>query len=176
MKFYELAEQYNTVRAMLDSGVASTEDAQDYDYEQALRDTLDGIGGELEDKAADIAVLIKEMTAEAAALREEELNLAERRKAKENRVKWLTQYLADNMQAAGLAKVDRPRATLSFRKSKGVKIDDEEGFILWAEEAGQSRFLNVKTTVNKTAIRDALKAGDELPGAVIEERQSLLIK
>lgn len=176
MKFYELAEQYNTVRAMLDSGVAFTEDAQDYDYEQALRDTLDGIGGELEDKAADIAVLIKEMNAEAAALREEELNLAERRKAKENRVKWLTQYLADNMQAAGLAKVDRPRATLSFRKSKGVKIDDEEGFILWAEEAGQSRFLNVKTTVNKTAIRDALKAGDELPGAVIEERQSLQIK
>lgn len=176
MKFYELAEQYNTVRAMLDSGVALTEDAQDYDYEQALRDTLDGIGGELEDKAADIAVLIKEMNAEAAALREEELNLAERRKAKENRVKWLTQYLADNMQAAGLAKVDRPRATLSFRKSKGVKIDDEEGFILWAEEAGQSRFLNVKTTVNKTAIRDALKAGEKLPCAVLEERQSLQIK
>lgn len=176
MKFYELAEQYNTVRAMLDSGVAFTEDAQDYDYEQALRDTLDGIGGELEDKAADIAVLIKEMNAEAAALREEEYNLAERRRAKENRVKWLTQYLADNMQAAGLAKVDRPRATLSFRKSKGVKIDDEEGFILWAEEAGQIRFLNVKTTVNKTAIRDALKAGDELPGAVLEERQSLQIK
>lgn len=176
MKFYELAEQYNTVRAMLDSGVAFTEDAQDYDYEQALRDTLDGIGGELEDKAADIAVIIKEMTAEAAALREEEYNLAERRKAKENRVKWLTQYLADNMQAAGLAKVDRPRATLSFRKSKGVRIDDEEGFILWAEQAGQDRFLNVKTTVNKTAIRDALKAGDELPGAVIEERQSLQIK
>ena len=176
MKFYELAEQYNEVRAMLDSGVAFTEDVQDYDYEQALRDTLDGIGGELEDKAADIAVIIKEMNAEAAALREEELNLAERRKAKENRVKWLTQYLADNMQAAGLAKVDRPRATLSFRKSKGVKINDEEGFILWAEEAGQSRFLNVKTTVNKTAIRDALKAGDELPGAVLEERQSLQIK
>ena len=176
MKFYELAEQYNTVRAMLDSGVAFTEDAQDYDYEQALRDTLDGIGGELEDKAADIAVLIKEMTAEAAALREEELNLAERRKAKENRVKWLTQDLTDTVQAAGLAKVDRPRATLSFRKSKGVKIDDEEGFILWAEEAGQSRFLNMKTTVNKTAIRDALKAGDELPGAVLEERQSLQIK
>lgn len=176
MKFYELAEQYNTVRAMLDSGAAFTEDAQDYDYEQALRDTLDGIGGELEDKAADIAVLIKEMNAEAAALREEELNLAERRKAKENRVKWLTQYLADNMQAAGLAKVDRPRATLSFRKSKGVKIDDEEGFILWAEEARQDRFLNVKTTVNKTAIRDALKAGEKLPGAVIEERQSLQIK
>ncbi len=176
MKFYELAEQYNTVRAMLDSGVALTEDAQDYDYEQALRDTLDGIGGELEDKAADIAVIIKEMNAEAAALREEEYNLAERRRAKESRVKWLTQYLADNMQAAGLVKVDRPRATLSFRKSKGVKIDDEEGFILWAEEAGQSRFLNVKTTVNKTAIRDALKAGDELPGAVLEERQSLQIK
>lgn len=176
MKFYELAEQYNEVRAMLDSGVAFTEDAQDYDYEQALRDTLDGIGGELEDKAADIAVLIKEMNAEAAALKEEEYNLAERRRAKEGRVKWLTQYLADNMQAAGLAKVDKPRATLSFRKSKGVKIDDEEGFILWAEKAGQSRFLNVKTTVNKTAIRDALKAGDELPGAVIEERQSLQIK
>ena len=144
MKFYELAEQYNEVRAMLDSGVASTEDAQDYDYEQALR--------------------------------EEELNLAERRKAKENRVRWLTQYLTDNLQAAGLAKVDKPRATLSFRKSKGVRIDDEESFILWAEEAGQGRFLNVKTTVNKTAIRDALKAGDELPGAVIEERQSLQIK
>lgn len=176
MKFYELAEQYNTVRAMLDSGATVTEDAQDYDYEQALRDTLDGIGGELEDKAADIAVIIKEMSAEAAALREEEYNLAERRRAKENRVRWLTQYLADNMQAAGLAKVDKPRATLSFRKSKGVRIDDEEGFILWAEEAGQSRFLNVKTTVNKTAIRDALKAGDELPGAVIEERQSLQIK
>lgn len=177
MKFYELAEQYNTVRAMLDSGVALTEDAQDYDYEQALRDTLDGIGGELEDKAADIAVIIKEMNAEAAALREEELNLAERRKAKENRVKWLTQYLADNMQAAGLAKVDRPRATLSFRKSKAVRIDDEEGFILWAEKSEQRRFfLNVKTTVDKTAVRDALKAGEELPGAVLEERQSLQIK
>ena len=176
MKFYELAEQYNTVRAMLDSGATFTEDAQDCDYEQALRDTLDGIGGELEDKAADIAVLVKEMNAEAAALKEEEYNLAERRRAKENRVKWLTQYLTDNMQAAGLAKVDKPRATLSFRKSKGVKIDDEEGFILWAEQAGQDRFLNVKTTVNKTAIRDALKAGDELPGAVIEERQSLQIK
>lgn len=176
MKFYELAEQYNTVRAMLDSGAAFTEDAQDYDYEQALRDTLDGIGGELEDKAADIAVLIKEMNAEAAALKEEEYNLAERRKAKENRVKWLTQYLADNMQAAGLAKVDRPRATLSFRKSKGVKIYDEESFVSWAEKTGHSSLLNVKTTASISRIRDALKAGEELPGVVLEERQSLQIK
>lgn len=58
--------------------------------------------------------------------------------------------------------------TLSYRKSEGVRIDDEKRL--------PESYLRVKTDVDKAAIRADLKAGKEIPGASLETRQNLSIR
>ena len=76
--------------------------------------------------------------------------------------------LLDALHATG--KVKTARVTVSIRTTKAVEI--AEGADL------PEAYTTVKTTVspNKTAIKDALSAGIEVPGCHIEERESVQIR
>ena len=60
---------------------------------QAWFDTLDGIEEDFEEKAENIAALIKSLKAETESLKAEEAALSKRRKVKENQKKYLETYL-----------------------------------------------------------------------------------
>lgn len=69
---YELTEQYLAVRDMLFD--------EDVD-EQVINDTLESIEGAIEVKADNYAKIIREMSATAAVIKQEEARLAARRKS-----------------------------------------------------------------------------------------------
>jgi hypothetical protein len=71
--------------------IDTEEDAED--IEQAWFDTLEGIEGEFECKAESVAQYIKELNAEAEAIKAEEKKLSARRKAKENAAIRMKDYL-----------------------------------------------------------------------------------
>lgn len=167
MKLYELTEQYNNLMEAIENGEIP---------EEAISDTLESITGELEDKLESIACVIKNLKAEAEMLRNEEKALAERRQAKERSIESIKDYLENQMIKAHITKLDKPKASISFRTSKAVEISDEAEFLEWAEENNRDDLLSYKVSIAKAAIKQSLETGAEIPFATIVERKSASIK
>ena len=147
------------------------------EMQQAWFDTLDGMEQELVCKAENVAVYIKAMEAEAKSLKAEEDKLKVRRQAKENAAKRMREYLMGCMKQANISKIDEPRAIISLRNNpESVEISDENDFISWANE-DHDEYLRYKAPeINKTAVKNALKSGAEIPFAALTRSQSLTIK
>lgn len=139
---------------------------------QTVADTLEGIAGDLEVKAQSVAMMVRALEADAAAVSQWAKDANARAKAIELRAETLRDYIASNMQACGITKIDGPGVTLSFRKSTAVVID-EPGLIP-AEFMKQPE--PPPPAPSKSLIGEALKAGREVPGAHAETRQNLQIK
>ena len=146
------------------------------EMQQAWFDTLDSMEQELARKAENVAVYIKNMESEAKTLKAEEDKLKARRQAKENAAKRMREYLMDCMKQANISKIDEPRAVISLRNNpESVEISDETEFIGWA--ADHDEYLRYKAPeINKTAVKNALKSGVEIPFAALTRSQSLTIK
>ena len=168
MKLYELAHDYENLMAAIENGDVP---------EEAIFDTLESITTLLDEKADNIACWIKQLTAEAEAIKAEEDKLKARRTAKLNRAERLTNYLAECLTNAGRTKIETARNVISFRKNPPkVVIDNEAGFVEWAQTHADG-FLNYgKPTINKTAIKDYIASGGQLDGVRIESSQNLAIK
>lgn len=165
MKLYELAEQYNALLEM--------DDLPD----DALADTLEAIGGEFEDKADGIACMIKEAKAASAAIKAEIDALDARRKAKDSLARRLSDYLLQQMQAVGRQKIETARNCVTVaKKAPSLKIDDENAFIVWAA-LDHDEYIKYKSPeIDKTAVRDAIKGGKDIPGARLEGGYRLAVK
>ena len=105
-KLYELTTGYKNIEYLIEMGESTEE----------LEAVLNSIGGEIEDKAENIAKIIKNNEADIKAFKEEEKRIAERRKTLENDVKRLKEYLYNNMKLTGKTKFKR--GTFSFNIAK----------------------------------------------------------
>jgi hypothetical protein len=140
--------------------------------EQTILDTLEGAAGELEAKAEAVACFSHGLDAMAAAIKAREGELKARRESVEKRAQSLREYLSRTLQACGIEKIERPGASISFRKSTAVVIN-EPGLI----PAEYMRHPEPPPPApDKKAIVDALKAGKEVPGAHLDTRKYLQIK
>lgn len=139
---------------------------------QTITDTLESLSGDLETKATNTALFARSLDADAAAVKQWAKDATERAKAIEARADRLRAYLAANLEAVGIEKVEGPGVSISFRKSSAVVIDGEDLI--------PTEFMRQKPAPapepDKTAIAAAIKAGQEVPGAHIEHRRSLQIK
>lgn len=107
---YELTADYKTV---LDMAFDTEIDPQ------AIADTLESIAAEIEVKAENTAIIMKELEAEAAKLKAEEQRLNARRKVYENRVANLKQGLFDAMKTTGKEKFKTTLFSFSIAKNGG---------------------------------------------------------
>ena len=165
MSLYTLALDYERFIAAIEDGEIP---------EEAILDTLEAMEGEIDDKIDNVACAVKNMLAEAAAIKEEENRLAERRKAKERRAKSITEYLSNMMLLLGKKKYESARNKISFRTSKPVRLTDEAAFIEWARENAPEA-VTVTYKPSLTAIKE-LVATANVPYAVIEEKANIQIK
>lgn len=107
---YELTADWAAVLAM----------AQDPDVDpQAIADTLEAIGGAIEDKAENTAIVMKELEAEAAKLKAEEQRLKDRRTKVENNIMDIKQRLFDAMKMTGKEKFKTELFSFSIAKNGG---------------------------------------------------------
>lgn len=107
---YELTADYKTV---LDMAFDTEIDPQ------AIADTLESIAAEIEVKAENTVIIMKELEAEAAKLKAEEQRLNARRKVYENRVANLKQGLFDTMKTTGKEKFKTTLFSFSIAKNGG---------------------------------------------------------
>lgn len=125
---------------------------------------------ERNDKLEGCALYIKNLEADAAAMKAEEAKLAERRRVLENRAERMRDYVARSMLTFGDPKLETARVSLSFRKSDALVIAD-------GAEIPEAYVVTKTTTApDKAALKKALKAGEVIPGVTIETRQNLQVK
>lgn len=158
-----------------------------YEIDQKMQNLVDPETGELmdyeafaqlqmdrEQKIENMALWVKDLSAEAKAIKEEEDNLKERRKAMENRAERLKAYLSI---ALGGEKFQTPRCAVTFRKTTAVQIDDQEKLVRWLEQNGYDDCVKYKEPeVSKTELGKLLKAGTPVPFAYIKDGQSVGVK
>lgn len=155
-----------------------------YDIDDAILSIVDMETGEIEDekrfdelqmertqKVENIGCFYKNLVAEAKAMKEEEANIAQRRKAVENKAERIKNLL---IYALNGAKFESPRLRCSYRKASSVQVDDS--FISWARENADDLLTFKEPTPNKTAIKAALAEGREIEHAEIVTRESLQVK
>lgn len=117
MNLYELTAVYQRLQDQIESG-------EEYEGILAV------IGDEIEAKADGYARVIRNMEAEAKALKDEEKRLAEKRKLREAAVDRLKQNLFESMKATGKEKFKTDLFTFSIQKNGGalpviVDVDTE---------------------------------------------------
>lgn len=143
---------------------------------EAWFDTLEGIEGEFEHKAENVACYIKNLKAESENLKTEERALKTRREQKDRQVKKLTAYLMECMEAVNLKKLDTTKAAVSIRNNaESVAIENECRYIEWAKENALNT-LKFMPEIRKTEIKRMLQAGSQVPECHITHTRSLIIK
>ena len=160
---YELDQ---AVLAVLDNGLVFDEETGEILWDE---DNFNQLEIERNDKLESVALYVKSLEAEAAAIKAEEKALANRRSVKEKKVARLRGYLTESMQAFGDTKLETPRVAVSFRKSQVVEVWD-------ARELPEDYLKHPEPKPDKTAIKAAIKAGWDVPGADLVERQNIQIK
>lgn len=158
-----------------------------YEINQSILECFDAETGEILDaekltelsierdtKIENIALYVKNLTSEAAAIREEEKALAARRKAKENRAEQLKNYLLNELNGE---KFETAKASVTFRKSEGVAVTDDAELISWLEFRGYDDCISYTTPkANLTEVKRLIKQGETPTGATLEERININIK
>jgi hypothetical protein len=174
-RLYDIADQFKELFDRYDDMIDTEEDAED--IEQAWFDTLEGIEGEFECKAESVAQYIKELNAEAEAIKAEEKKLSARRKAKENAAIRMKDYLKSCMETMNLKKVETAKAKISIRNNAPtLKIDNEAEFIMALEATGRHDLLKYSAPeIKKTDIKNLIKSGETFTGARLEASQSVII-
>ena len=120
-------------------------------------------------KIDNIAVYVKNLEAEAVAIKAEEKRLKERREAKERKAERLKNYIKTSMMLQGETKFESARVSMALRNSKAVVVDESKLESVY--------FINkLVQSVDKKAIKAALEAGILVEGAMLEERKNLQIK
>ena len=156
-----------------------------YDIDKAIVQLVDMETGEVSDEEAfdalqmardekieGIGCYLKDSLAEAKAIKEEEGNLAARRKVVENRAERLKNLLAYALHGE---KWNSPRLKVSYRKSQTVEVS--EGFVAWADEHRPDLLVYSDPKPSKGAIKDAIKDG-EIPEdmARLETHENISVK
>lgn len=161
---YEISKQYEELAKLADAG--------DEDLAVALRDTMEGIEGEFQEKGKALAMVTLNMDGDIEAIKAQIARLTDRKKVMENRQTSLKEYLRKNMERTGITKIIHPLFTITLGKGKPIVVIDEETKI-------PDEYMNttVTTTPMKGEIAKAIKEGKEIPGAHSEiGKSSISIK
>ena len=151
----------------IDKAIADFEFEVDEDGVILNADELDNLKMAREQKCENIALYFKNVSAEAEMVKAEAKTMTERAKRLENKAESLKKYLA---YALGGEKFSTPKVAVSFRRSESVNITDEH-----LVPDNFCDFTMVRKP-NKTALKDALKKGEEIMGAELVEKQNVSVK
>ena len=164
MTLYELTTEYMELLAMLED--------PDVD-EDLIADTLEGIDGELEVKADGYARVMRQMDADAKAIKAEEERLANRRKSLENRAANLKGRLQQMMEITGKVKFKTELFSFGIQKNPAAVVIDEQ----YIENIPEEYLIQQEPKIDRAKLKEDLKAGKDLDGiAHLEQTESLRIR
>lgn len=159
MNLYELTDSYLKVLELIENG------------EEGLEDTLESINDTIELKADGYARIIRNLEANAVALKVEIDRLTNRRRSIENSIDRLKENLKDAMIATGKEKIKTDLFNVTVANNPvAVNVIDEK---LIPEEYFKVEIIR---KLDKLSLRDAIKNGEEIQGAELTQGKGLRIK
>ncbi len=152
-----------------------------YKIEQEIMDCIDQETGEIIDldrlnalemerdrKVGNVACWIKDLKAEAEAIKAEKQALDKRQKAAENKAERLKEWLQSVLQGE---KFKDSRCSISYRKSE--RVDFSDSFDL---NTLPDSMKKVTVEPRKTEIKDYLKTGATIEGVTLVESSNIQIR
>lgn len=149
------------------------------EFEKAIEECVDMETGEiinparleelnmvLTDKRENVALYIKNLSAEVKAIDEEAKNLTNRKRVLNNKVEGLKKYLADNLEGH---KFETAKVVVSFRKSEQLEINS-------TEHIPAEYLISQEPKIDKVALKNSIKQGIEINGVQIITKQNIQIK
>ena len=158
---YELTNEFKELESM------------DFDKDsQVYIDTLDGIKQSIQSKGNNICLVLANLKSNTVALDNEIKRLQAVKRARQNNIDSLRSWLSYNMENSGIDKISSDLFTITLSKAPkdSLVIIEDDGLI-------PIDYKEVKYTVNKTAVKRALKDGFSVKGAkLVDGARRLLIK
>lgn len=160
MNLYILTTQAKEISLLLEEGEFTPE------IEQALAITQE----QLQEKSLQYTYVIKNFEADSQAIDNEIKRLKAMKEAKDGAIDRMKEAVRNAMLASGIDKIESSLFKLSLRRSESVEVVN-------IDQLPES-LTTVKKTVSadKVKIKEAIKAGQNVEGAVIVENFSLQIK
>lgn len=150
-----------------------------YEIDAAIMECVDTDTGEIIDeeklnallmernvKLESVALWIKNLESDAAAIKAEREALEKRQKTAENKAASLRAWLS---QALGGQNFSTARVAISYRKSVSTEVDSDLAPKKWCRK-------KITYTPDKTAIKEALLSGKKIKGCRLVEKQNIQIK
>lgn len=162
MKLYEISKAYEVL----------TDFIEETDQEEgAFAEALKEIEDQFDVKAENLVKIIKNLEAEAEALKTEGQRLISKSKARSNRADYWKKYLLDNMQAM---KLERLQAGLFDLKT----VENQPAVFIEDESKIPKKFTSkeIVIKIDKNAIKEAIKSGLKVKGAELRRGTRLQIK
>lgn len=138
----------------------------------SVAQALDALRMEREAKLENVACWVKNLSAEADAIREEENRLIKRRKAAETKAANLKAWLLAAMtrEDGTTDKLKTGRVAVSVKRNPPSTVVDD------ALLPSSYKVAKITYQANKELIKRELLAGGEVPGAHLEYGRSVVIK
>lgn len=163
LSLYNITNSFITLFEKAENGELTQEEIQEQGNDLALA---------LKNKSTSIIGYVRNSELMSEAIKNEIDRLTAMKKAVDNKIDKFKEYVKENMQQLEVEKIETELGTLSIAKNPAsVEIYDET---LITDEYKKEK---VTISIDKTAIKNDLKAGKEVQGArLIENKTSLRIK
>lgn len=163
---YLLAQEYKN----LENSLLASADEETGEIDIDIAATLEKIQGTFEEKAISVATVYRNLGTYSGNIDAEIKRLQALKKRVDREQDRVKDYLAQACEMTGTDSLRGVYANISFRKSEQTVIDDES--VLPKE------FVIEKVTYSpdKTKIKAAIKAGQEVQGAHIEVKNNIQIR
>jgi len=162
MGMYQLLGEYNELMDMLMSG----------EYDQlVIRDTIEGLDGEIEEKANNIGKMIKMLSGKQKMVKKEADRLDEMQKSIGNSIDTLKRSLEYCMQVTGKPKFRTELFNFWMQKNQpSLKIDDI------SLDKVPEQFIKRDPEINRAKVREYIEAGNSLDWARFEQTESIRMR
>lgn len=163
LSLYNITNSFITLFEKAEQGELTKEEIEEQGKDLAIS---------LKNKSTSIIGYVRNLDLTSEAIKNEIDRLTTMKKAIDNKSAKFKEYVKQNMEELELQKIDTELGTLSIAKNPAsVEIYDES---MIADEYKKEK---VTVTIDKTAIKNAIKEGKEVEGArLVEDKTSLRIK
>ena len=138
---------------------------------QTLEDTMDMVEGDFKQKADGYGMVLQELIAENEMIDKEIQRLQARKKRNSSSIERMKSHLQGCMVVSGLRKFQTGLFNFLIRKSSPRVVIDE----VFVENIPEEYLVFQDPAVNKTKIKEDLKAGKDIGGVAHLEAQETLV-
>jgi hypothetical protein len=164
LKLYEIAGQFQALERLGESDELPAE---------VIADTLEGLAGDFDSKAVQVAKFILSLEANAEAVRLAATQMMGRANRIANRAESIRAYLQFHLQAVKRRRIESPDLVIALRANPPAVIITDEHAIpaqFWVQPPAPPK------RIDKKSIKAAIDQGEPVEGAYVEAGERLEIK